>query len=166
MAELQNKDTEAPKTLSSTLSGLIMKYRTVLGSLGVPLMGCISGAMNIEHGVEASARAGINQMIHTGISTLCIFKIHDCVARRCASASTFSQKVLPALIPAALSAGGCYLIHKFGIPNIRPPSAEPELSTLPTAVMLAIVIPAYHAAYFKHKMGDVLAEVESHQDSK
>lgn len=131
-----------------------MRHRNAIAGLGVATMGCISGMMNIEHGMQAVGRAAINQMIHSGISASVIMKIHACVANHCPS--RFSH-FLPTAIPAALSAGACYAIHRFGIPYIRPPSAEPALSTIPTVIMLSVVIPTYHLAYYKHKMTHLLS---------
>ena len=158
MSEFHEQTAERIKPPQSSLSALIMKHRHAIATLGVLGMACVSGLTNSEHGMDAVMHAAINQAIHTGISAAVIMKIHACITKRCSSRMS---QILPALIPAAISTAACYAIHKFGIPSLRDPSAEPALASVPTAAALSVVMPTYHLAYYRHKLSGLLA-MESH----
>lgn len=139
------------------VTAVIMDHRFGILALGVPIMGCISGLTNMGHGEASFIRAAINQMIHTGISSILILPIHAGVSKL--SRTRAAQIVLPALVPAALSAAGCYAIHTFGLPyELRPPSKEPFLASLPTIGMVSTVIPLYHFAYYRHRLAGLFSK--------
>ncbi len=100
--------------------------------------------MNIENGSIEMMRAARNQVIHSGISALVVMKISDTIA---AKVKSLPGETLPIAIPASMSTAACYLIHRCGIPEIFQASSEPALSTIPTAILVTIMMTGYHIVH-------------------
>jgi len=136
---------------ASRIGNFIVRNKAAIAATGVLGMGAVSGLMNVRHGLDEVTNAAINQIIHSGISAATLMKIHELLAKR---VKTLAAEVVPVVIPAALTTAICYTIHKFGIPYLREPSAEPALSTLPTAVVIALIMPVYHVAHHSKRISD------------
>lgn len=141
---------------ASRIGKCIVRYKHAIAATGVLGMAAMSGTMNIQHGWEEVGNAAINQTIHSGISAATLIKVHEILTKR---VKTLAGELIPIVIPAALTTSVCYAIHKLGIPYLREPSAEPALSTVPTAVVITLIMPVYHIAHHSKRMSDKLTKL-------
>lgn len=136
---------------ASRIGDFIVRNKVAITATGVFGMGAISGLMNVHHGLDEVTNAAINQMIHSGISAATLMKIHELLTKR---VKTLTGELVPIIIPATLTTAVCYAIHKLGIPLLRAPSTEPALSTLPTAVVITLIMPIYHLAHHGKRISE------------
>ncbi|HLC75668.1 MAG TPA: hypothetical protein VJB82_00915 [Candidatus Peribacterales bacterium] len=151
MSNCDQHECEPKSSVTARIGEFLVKYKYAIAATGVLGMSAISGLMNADHGWNEVQHAAVNQMIHSGISAASLIKIHEVLARK---VRTLTQECIPIVVPAVLTTSVCYLIHKLGIPYLREPSSEPALSTLPTAVVIAIIMPIYHIAHRSRSMSE------------
>jgi len=106
------------------------------GKIAVILgMGIASGLTNIEHGTEAVLAAGLKQCAYSGVSAVVLLSIYNKLADEF---KTFPRELVPIVAPILLTIGANYGIHSLK------GTAEPLLSTLPTAITATIGFPIWH----------------------
>ena len=98
-------------------------------------IGTASGLANVEHGLTAVLSAGFKQCIYSGISAAVLFKLYESLAKR---VKTLPGELVPIVVPTLLT-----IIVNYGVHNLKG-TAEPELSTLPTAIMATLGFPIWH----------------------
>lgn len=108
-------------------------------------MGVLTGLINLKHGTDVAVHSGINQAIYSGFSTGVLTRVYEILVNR--KIQTPFGGLVPIVVPAIVTTYLCYLTHKFGIPYLRDPSPNPELSTAPTAVIIILIMPVYDMVY-------------------
>lgn len=116
-------------------------------------MGTASGAFNYEHGIQAMITAGVKQAGYSAVSAIILLRIYDYLAKRIKKLPGIYEFV-PAVLPAIITILANYEIH-----NLKG-TAEPMLSTLPTAVMAGIGFPIWHVRARLLECWDELEKME------
>lgn len=98
-------------------------------------MGAASGLANAEHGLEAILTAGLKQCAYSGTSAVVLLSIYNKLAER---VKTLPGELVPIVAPTLLTIAANYGVH-----SLRG-TAEPLLSTLPTAITVIIGFPIWH----------------------
>lgn len=107
-------------------------YEKIAVVLGV---GTASGLANINHGLEAVLTAGLKQCAYSGVSAAVLFSLYNNLAKR---VRTLPSELITIVVPTLLTIAANYGVH-----NLRG-TAEPLLSTLPTAIVAILGFPAWH----------------------
>lgn len=94
-----------------------------------------SGLANIQHGLSAILTASLKQGAYSSVSALATIQFYDYLAAR---VKTMHGELTPAVLPALLTILANYSIHCFR------GTAEPVLSSLPTAILAGIGFPLWH----------------------
>ncbi len=122
------------------------------GKIGlITAVGTVSGFFNHKHGLEAMIMAALNQAGYSTISTIVLLKIYDFLAER---VKTIPGELIPIIVPILVT-----ILANLGIHEIRG-TAEPILSTLPTAVLATIGFPIWHIRRRIGEISDCIKKVD------
>jgi len=106
------------------------------GKISVVLgMGTASGIANIEHGPIAVLTAGLKQSAYSTVSAAVLLTFYNSLAKR---VKTLPGELVPIIVPTLLTIAANYGVH-----SLRG-TAEPLLSTLPTAITATLGFPIWH----------------------
>lgn len=148
-----------PENRLTTLLQTAKKCRILAVLVWGVAMGYLTYKINWWHGHEEAMNAAWNQAIHSTISAAWLMWLYSQIVKKY---SWPWKDVASWGVPALLTIVICYLIHKCGIsveflesqwvdfdklgidPVLREPSKEAALSTVPTAVVISVVMPVYH----------------------
>lgn len=125
----EEADRDIPNKVSQFIHENYVKISVVLG------VGTAAGLMNINHGLMAIISAGLKQCAYSGASAMVLFALYNNLAKR---ARTLPSELIPIVVPILLTIAANYGVH-----SLRG-TAEPALSTLPTAIVVTLGFPAWH----------------------
>lgn len=114
-------------------------------------MGAMSGAANVQHGLWAMTTAGAKQCVYSTASLFVLLNFQHALARR---VKTLAGELSPMFIPALLT-----ILANYGVHSLRG-TAEPLLSTMPTAVLATIGLPILHIRDRIHELWKDIEEIE------
>ncbi|MFA4818213.1 MAG: hypothetical protein WC608_05875 [Parcubacteria group bacterium] len=121
------------KTQETSILELIREsYGKICFVLGV---GAISGLANIEHGPGAVLTAGLKQTAYSAVSAAFLLSIYNYLEKRVKS---LPGELVPIIVPTLITIAANLTVHSLK------GTAEPILSTLPTALLATIGFPIWH----------------------
>jgi len=116
-------------------------------------MGGMSGITNVEHGLWAVTTAGAKQCAYSTVSLFVLLNFQHALARR---VETLAGELSPMFIPALLT-----ILANYGVHSLRG-TAEPLLSTMPTAVLATLGLPILHIRDRIHELWKDIEDIEIH----
>jgi len=119
------------------------------GKIAVVLgMGTAAGIANVEHGSMAFVTAGLKQCAYSGVSAAVLLTFYSFLAKR---VKTLPGELIPIVVPTLLTIAANYGVH-----SLRG-TAEPMLSTLPTAITATLGFPIWH---IRTRILELLRDIE------
>ena len=156
MGEKLNEETEANTDIPENNAALTdvkdkvgeflrENYGKISFVLGI---GLASGFANAEHGTIAILTAGLKQCAYSGASASVLFPLYNSLAKR---VKTLPGELIPIIVPTLLTIAANYGVHSLK------GTAEPALSTLPTAIVATIGFPIWH---LRTRISELLKGIE------
>ena len=111
---------------------IVENYGKISVVLGV---GAASGLANFEHGVDAVFTAGLKQAGYSSVSGVFLLSIYNFLEKR---VSTLPAELIPIVLPTLTT-----IALNFGVHCLKG-TAEPVLSTMPSALIALVGFPVWH----------------------